>query len=84
MTNKELAHCPTCLSINVQAQCWIDANTNEIIDDTGGYNWCNDCVDIDEGDGEFKYLRYTADIVKRAIEHHPDVRPLFAKLGWDA
>lgn len=37
--------CFKCGSIDVQMQCWVDANTNEVIDDAGGYSWCVTCED---------------------------------------
>jgi hypothetical protein len=36
-------HCPDCGSTAVQCQAWIDANTDEVFDDAGDYNWCFAC-----------------------------------------
>lgn len=47
--------CPHCGSPNIQMQVWQMVNTGEVVDDCGGYHWCNDC-ELEEGDGEFKYL----------------------------
>ncbi len=55
MTKTHVVVCQECKSLRVQTQSWVRANTNEVLDDTGGYCWCDACED-DGGDGEQKYL----------------------------
>lgn len=59
--------CPECSSDQVQAQHWIDCNTEEVFDEAGGYYWCQQCEDNDNG-GELNHLcqRY---------EYTPEVSP---------
>ncbi len=33
---------------------WVLVNTNQVLDDTGHYHWCDAC-DEDQGDGEIPY-----------------------------
>lgn len=47
--------CPVCKSHRVQAQMWVRVNTEEVIDDTERYYWCDACEE-DRGDGETDHL----------------------------
>jgi len=39
--------CKKCGGSSIQIRAWVNANTNEFIDDSGDYDidsqWCNDC-----------------------------------------
>lgn len=61
--------CPECKSSRVLAQMWVDANTEEVLDDTGRYYWCNNC-EANSEDGELKSL----DVVCRreTLEWHQE------------
>ena len=42
--------CAKCSGTNVETVCWVDANTNQVLDDYGSWNelettWCRDCHD---------------------------------------
>lgn len=52
--------CPNCGSDRIQFQMWVANITDEILDDTGNYAWCDACAEGDAicpggGDGEFKH-----------------------------
>jgi hypothetical protein len=46
--------CPNCGSDRIQFQMWVRNITDEVLDDTGNYAWCDACAD-DHDDGEFKH-----------------------------
>lgn len=41
--------CAVCGGLNVERLAWADANTDEVLDETGDYDnsqtWCRDCED---------------------------------------
>ena len=47
--------CPTCKSVRVLDQAWVDPNTDEVSDTCDRYRWFNACEE-DGNDGEHKYL----------------------------
>ena len=44
LDNKFTYCCSQCGGTNIQVQAWVNANTNEYVDDIGGDEcWCEDC-----------------------------------------
>lgn len=56
-----LLHCPVCLSTDIENQCWVKTNTDEVIDPGGSEYFCPDC------DGHFRRAKFTSEILGHAI-----------------
>lgn len=64
--------CPHCGCTDIQLQVWQHANSGEVYDEAGGYNWCPRCEDK-TGDGEVGYMV----MVDKPDPHRPPLYKYF-------
>jgi hypothetical protein len=59
---KTLWACAECGCTDVRVQCWVDANTDAVLDSCDSYHWCPQCEE--NGDGGEQHSLVQTDTLK--------------------